>query len=837
MIIIEGYIMKSDKKTEQTKKTSEYKHQEGQNLAQLADLFGELRKLADKKASLDRMQMPLANTPSSQPSAEKPQESAHAIEERVRDIHHQIMKIVNGVGIHEVQVEKIDDSGMTYKHNFAVSKYAVSNDVVLIWRPINPEAAKRLEGKNPYMGKSLNTKGKSSTFGPIAGDIPFDAALSKAAMDPKLIQKFQEKNQHEVEESNNQMAKIAGKITQKNIADINDLLLVKTIDKTVEVGGETERKLLYYLKDTKGNVAIDEMTNEPLFFVQLAGDTADSKEKKSISSKPPRWYAYDKNSKQFTRPINLSTYKTFSPEVVKIMAYRQFEFEDGTLKEKSYPITADYDELTSAPCKLYPFHNNLEIHTIFTFPKSLHNKMAERTLTTAEQIDLMAQVIFTYEQRLKQEDIDALATATPGMGYIKEWQWAAKRYLKDVTAGATNHGSEANNPFPEKFSIGNHAVHLPNGGIEILRNEHEICAFINEWRKKGFPLDVNPKWGWDINEKTGELFVPASHLDWDGIRKDLDDARTDFESEQADLFKQLIKSFGIEENEDTWQLWVELSEKEPSKEQLNDFLKKIAIHGNSPTEAKQRSALTEADLEKITKYLKERIGILTSKYKQLKMNEIIVNLKVELERVRLEPKIIYSDTLDYLRTPPDENPQQKAFRRAVVAKVKELEDKAWHDKKTSLKIQLNVWQDKIKKDYRTSSILQKHERLLPSSTNPLTSSTSVPSGKTSRAERTTEQKGHLPALRSVLPTLQSSSPARNNDPGLPKGLKRVPARDPQRTNIGAHQAQSSPANSSASLFSSSANQSDKTSSIPGNSGNKATTIIHKPKSPRGASEE
>lgn len=72
----------------------------------------------------------------------------------------------------------INSRGMSIKHAAKIGEYNKTNSRLMVFRPINPGVAKKLD--EDYKGKVIFIKSKSSEFPPIAGDIPFEAELSKS---------------------------------------------------------------------------------------------------------------------------------------------------------------------------------------------------------------------------------------------------------------------------------------------------------------------------------------------------------------------------------------------------------------------------------------------------------------------------------------------------------------------------------------------------------------------------------------------------------------------------------------------------------------------------------
>lgn len=575
------------------------------------------------------------------------------IERRLKEVYKEINSILRRADLRRTSIES---SGMTHGHSLTLAEFSIANDVVGIWRPVNPETASLLEGsedREPYMGKGLNIKGKSSEFGPIAGDIPCDAALSKVAADDKLVKKFQKINKETLIQAEAQYEKIKNSVTKENMAEINDLLLVTAKPKMVN------GQQVYYSKNEDGNVELDK-NNEPVFFIKREEDS-DSMDAKLNAPEILPWLAYDKNSKQFNMPY---TPPKADPLPVKIMAYRQFYLVEGKITCQPRLITADYDELVSSSRKIYPFINNEEIFTKFT--KYNYNELAQ-ALADNRPIDvekLIFELILAYEQQLKRDHRYTITAAMqPHMGNVNEWQRAIKAFLKYETKGAISHGPEVNNPYPEELSPGNYTVYLPDGRSLILHAEDEICSFINIQRKNGFPLDVNSKWGWEIDEQTGDLYVPRSKFKWKPVHEILHDRYVRLELNE-DRLSKLLEKMAIKNNKYNREQLVKDENLDPSKLEL--------IPDNKASAA--------INVEEMRPLIKETIIPLIKEINNMEgmyvADTAIINLKVQIERLRLEPDINYSDEINnefQLLEVLEETPEEGELRAKMVKRLKERE--------------------------------------------------------------------------------------------------------------------------------------------------------------------
>jgi hypothetical protein len=172
-----------------------------------------------------------------------------------------------------IETPSLNDLEMMHHHNLAIAAFTAANDVLIIWRPINSEAAERLErAQDPYMGKGLNTKGKSSEFGPIAGDIPCMAGLSKVAISaPEQEGKFQKENDQCLSQDAARYNQIKPALNTDNIDKYNDELLVCKVPKK-----DSRGRQIYYVVDEQQKMVWDEAHLSPLFV------TPHSKKKENI---------------------------------------------------------------------------------------------------------------------------------------------------------------------------------------------------------------------------------------------------------------------------------------------------------------------------------------------------------------------------------------------------------------------------------------------------------------------------------------------------------------------------------------------------------------------------
>lgn len=332
------------------------------------------------------------------------------------------------------------------------------------------------------------------------------------------------------------------------------------------------------------------------------------------------------------------------------MAYRYVSSITG--EETLRPITADYDELVWAARKIFPFHQNECLNKIYD-----SNMRYEQILNKTQNFkEIDARLILNYEKNIKQSHRVASYTHANTMGLVNDEQVDVKVIQKEDTKGATNHGPEVNNPYPEPLTEGKYSVFLPEGNSpKLLTSEKEICEFINEWRAKGFPLNVNPKWGWVIEEdenKQRKLSVPANKFDWDKVHNILHDLNVNLKLLEVNLFEKLT-SIGIKATEENAERVSNLVLDEKQIQELKKILTETGYKRfledtkNSivPDEDKKINfALINDSFAKDFRYLR---GEILNLRKKLKLEKDIIGKKVQIERLKLEPDIIYSPFVNH----------------------------------------------------------------------------------------------------------------------------------------------------------------------------------------------
>jgi hypothetical protein len=105
------------------------------------------------------------------------------------------------------------------------------------------------------------------------------------------------------------------------------------------------------------------------------------------------------------------------------------------------------------------------------------------------------------------------------VGIITEAKYYLRVYQNGyVGSNVLSHADEDTNQNPEPFVEGNYTTILPDGEVSILHNESEICDSINEQRRAGCALQINPRWFW-LRNKDGDLFIPKNRFEFSEFRE------------------------------------------------------------------------------------------------------------------------------------------------------------------------------------------------------------------------------------------------------------------------------------------------------------------------------
>ena len=528
-----------------------------------------------------------------------------------------------------IEKSKGNTTGMTEEHNIIMAKSAAAQDMITIWRPINKKAKEKLS--RSYMGKGITVKGKSSEFGPIAGDIPVNAALSKLASEKeeskrtKEISKFQKLIDDSISKDlaslNKTLAELENTSLHNKSLFKGRQFISKGFKKCAYVlpSEETINVDLLYFKNNENHILYEINTNLPLFGIEVNGSIL--------------FYNYKTNHFELR---NNNIVAEYNKEIVEILTYNIITFnEHGILDIKSYYITADYDELVSATKKLYPYYENANLKAeipLSLFHDSQQKVISDQTVTLS---DIEAKVVWQHEKAEKKERSTLINSFEEAMGKVNENQRAIKAVHKSDTLNATNHGPEVNNPYPEFLSEGKYAFFLPDGQWGVLNNAQEICNFINDKRKLGFPLEVNVKWGWDIDQN-GQLFIPQKPFNWKELDEKLSELETAAQIEER-ILVNLILIKGQEANKDF------------SDNEVNLVINQIQISPDGNFGESSSSSSSTHISDKVPLYQSIIDNNIRNQYKSYASRHNlhiaennIAKLYFDIQKTRLEPSVVYS---------------------------------------------------------------------------------------------------------------------------------------------------------------------------------------------------
>lgn len=572
-------------------------------------------------------------------------------------------------------------SEVANEYHTVFADFAADNDMVVLLRPLNKKAGKGLrstDGGCQHIAKRLQTKGKSSEFDPIAGEIPVRAALSKLAVkSPGLIAEFEEKNQKALKKSAEIMLQIEV-VTPAQVHELNQLFLEVAVVKKTEEG-----KVIYFVEDQLGNVVWNQKETSPLFLIANDADIG--------------WLAYEESSKTFSLQQTLPNQWKCIP--VEIMAYQQFKVEkmngQEIVVEKKCPIISDYDELVSAPRKIFPLQDNHNLALRVTIDQSFFNNLYQSYATRKlDPVDVAAELIFRYEDECKREYDNIENSSGLNFGMVNENQSAEIAYLKQATNGAVNHGPEVNNPHPEKILPGEYLVYLPDRRKLILHDEQEICNFVNQYRALGFPIYVNSKWGWEI-DNYGKLYIPAQRFPWEEVEKTLQQDSQKLEQAEAELQLQLA-NLGLQDSPAQYnQIYTGIK-----KLDIESIFQKVKTEFNSK--------LNSGDLERLLQQVQE----ISSLQKLCNLEKKMEENFVRIEKLRLEPDVIYSNPalLDQCQVSTEEGNKEvtmKKFINQVSLKVKNMEHEKRMEKMRKAEEELEQKEVEHYQHFRRNSIFRR----------------------------------------------------------------------------------------------------------------------------------
>jgi hypothetical protein len=138
--------------------------------------------------------------------------------------------------------------------------------------------------------------------------------------------------------------------------------------------------------------------------------------------------------------------------------------------------------------------------------------------------DFVEQILFADKLRKEDEVLNA-ECLDPMMGITTKTKNSQIAYINAYLGqNVFSHADESSNKNPEPFVRGNYTVILPNNKVTILEDYKQICEFISQKRRDGYPLQINPFWFW-LRDSGGNLFIPPeekqfSFDDFSKARKD-----------------------------------------------------------------------------------------------------------------------------------------------------------------------------------------------------------------------------------------------------------------------------------------------------------------------------
>jgi hypothetical protein len=293
-------------------------------------------------------------------------------DENFSDVSHDIPTV-------ESIIEPVSKTGMTrvYLANLAYISHATRR--ISIYRPVNPASEVAMEEINAK-GKRMTTKGKSSIFLMLEGLIPFEPLLSK------MFKERDSKNGAEI----NYVREIIMTSTKSSDVEVKRIqddestslekslellnseprhttsLLFLNIDKnnavSRQIDSPDQKFVVQYL--TKGEGELKEVLSqdngegegEPIFVIKKEWNgKTELVNVSGIDFNDKNFQLTDEYIRQ-----NLIEQGDYQLEDVQLISYRNFEIKDGKIVDTAKsPVTADYDELTSAAIQIFPLEEKM----------------------------------------------------------------------------------------------------------------------------------------------------------------------------------------------------------------------------------------------------------------------------------------------------------------------------------------------------------------------------------------------------------------------------------------------------------------------------------------------
>lgn len=392
---------------------------------------------------------------------------------------------------------------------------AVSNSLYIVLRPVNPAAFGLM--KNGSVGKSMYVHGKSAEKGPSMGLIPTKSSVSKAGSSGNVVNiaKFNQENEHSIEESKAALARIQDSTKQafQRLSSSNPDREITSdlIAAEAKISQEDLRQIVLPvdLSDKSGN--------QIYIFENSQGLACQDGEKNHI-------YAIKLADGSFMRiddnhePIGLldkEVLKDFAPTKLQVFGQADIKIQaDGTIKVDGVkPITADIDVLAygsqakQSYDEIVNYQDVLRQHKLQTIEKSaIAFSPDELTALTTKPVDSLQTSFGDKGPGMHQlfEDLkkdEFLLSHMRGMGDGTDISNAITGYLREEFKDniAISHGSEQ---FNLNFTQGLDAkwpVITPTGEKLIIQGEGQLMEIFNKAKAEGLSMPPNPNWGWKLN--------------------------------------------------------------------------------------------------------------------------------------------------------------------------------------------------------------------------------------------------------------------------------------------------------------------------------------------------
>lgn len=413
--------------------------------------------------------------------------------------------------------------GMTAAHFEEIRKFCTDNKFPTIFRPINSYVAEKLGSHDAeYVGKLLITKLKSIEEGPAAGDIAMDPAASKIGKDPDKVRKFSFQSEIDIRSGIDTINALTGQKgnLDENLEKLRSNPPMVAVKKQVN-HNNSKYDLLYYKDPDNGEILRD---NEGRVIYAINVENS--------------LLVYDYGKDKYITCPDISIFSNKNQLEFKIMAYQQFVIKDNAITKNGVKlITADYDILATAGSRGFCLDYDKEGLEIFIKREGL-------VVDDMEKPNIIAE----YELAKAKERSDIISAEinghSPFIGNVSFESTSVVGYLKEATGGGISHGQETGNLNPEKFTDEPFIAFDSKGEAYMVQGEEGACDFINWQRSKGFPIDVNPKWGWCL-DADGQLKVPKEKLNWDDLGKKIEELSSIQKSSETEMEDYASKEINV----------------------------------------------------------------------------------------------------------------------------------------------------------------------------------------------------------------------------------------------------------------------------------------------------